>query len=327
MVTTDLHITYAIVWSLALANVMGAGICYALAQPIARLTLVPFPILAPFLIAVICFAAFQATRDVADLIALLLLGGVGILMKRFGWSRPAMLIGFVLAPQAENYLYQAVQFYDWGFLLRPGVLIIAAITALSVWFGVQNRVDDTGTTIPGQTTPAANPAVAAFARRPVLAERRPQIAFAVLVIAVFGVAIWDASGLSTLGAVFPLTSFAVTGLFALLLLGVLIIGESIHPAVFDAETEARTDDSVGSLWAGASWTVGLVVGSTLIGFFASMLLFFTVFLRVRARQTWLMTAVYTAGNAIFMLVLADGLNLNFPRGALQEVVDLPWPFR
>jgi hypothetical protein len=40
-----------------------------------------------------------------------------------------------------------------------------------------------------------------------------------------------------------------------------------------------------------------------------------------------MTAVYTAGNALFMLVLADGLNLNFPRGALQEMVELPWPFR
>ena len=53
-----------------------------------------------------------------------------------------MLIGYVLAPQAETYLYQAVQFYEWSFVYRPGVLIIAALTALSIWFGIRNRVDD-----------------------------------------------------------------------------------------------------------------------------------------------------------------------------------------
>ncbi len=35
----------------------------------------------------------------------------------------------------ETYLYQAVQFYDWGFLLRPGVLIIGGLTVASVVLG------------------------------------------------------------------------------------------------------------------------------------------------------------------------------------------------
>jgi putative tricarboxylic transport membrane protein len=54
-------------------------------------------------------------------------------MKRFGWPRPAFLIGFVLAPQVgETYLYQAVQFAGWLFASsqrsRRVSLIIAAIT-------------------------------------------------------------------------------------------------------------------------------------------------------------------------------------------------------
>ena len=327
MVTQELHITYSIIWSLALANVMGAGVCFLLAKPISKLTLIPFPLLAPFLIAGICFAAFQATRDLADLVALLLIGALGILMKRFGWSRPAMLIGFVLAPQAENYLYQAVQFYDWAFLLRPGVLIIGGITALSVWFGTKNRVDDTGSTIVGAVEVGASGVGAAFGGRPPLADRWPQIAFAVLALAIFGLAIWDAMQHSELGAVFPLATAAVTGLFGLLLLGVLLLGETVHPAVYDAEQEARAEPGIGSLWGGALWILGLVVVTAIIGFYAAMILFFLVFLPVRAGCGVVRTLVLTACAALFILGLADALNLNFPYGWLQSQYDLPWPFR
>ena len=55
-------------------------------------------------------------------------GLVGIMMKRFGWPRPALLIGYVLAPQAETYFYQALQFNGWSFLGRPGVIIIGLMT-------------------------------------------------------------------------------------------------------------------------------------------------------------------------------------------------------
>ena len=80
MVTTNLDVTYTIIWSLALANILGAGLCIALAIPISRLTLIPFQLLAPFMITVICFASFQATRDPPeDLVALLVIGVIGIL--------------------------------------------------------------------------------------------------------------------------------------------------------------------------------------------------------------------------------------------------------
>jgi TctA family transporter len=62
MMERHLDLTFIIVWSLALANVIGAGTCLFLARPIARLTLVPFTMLAPFIIVIIYFAAFQATR-------------------------------------------------------------------------------------------------------------------------------------------------------------------------------------------------------------------------------------------------------------------------
>jgi TctA family transporter len=61
MMERHLDLTFIIIWSLAIANVVGAGICLFLAKPIARVTLVPFVLVAPFMIVIVYFAAFQAT--------------------------------------------------------------------------------------------------------------------------------------------------------------------------------------------------------------------------------------------------------------------------
>ena len=107
MITEELNVTYTMVWSLALANVVGAGLCIFLAPWIARLTTVRFVLLAPYLFMMIAFAAFQSGQDMADLVALLCMGLVGVFLRRFEWSRPAFLIGFVLSSQIELYTNQA----------------------------------------------------------------------------------------------------------------------------------------------------------------------------------------------------------------------------
>ncbi|MGO4916157.1 tripartite tricarboxylate transporter permease [Pseudogemmobacter sp. W21_MBD1_M6] len=315
MVGADLHITYSIIWSLALANIMGAGICIMLAQPISRLTTIPFHYLAPFMIALICFAAFQATRDLADLVALLSIGLLGILMKRFGWPRPALLIGYVLAPQAETFFYQALQFNGWEFLIRPGVLIIGALTLTSIYFGLKNRVDDTGPT--GEVTLTSH------------TSRNVQIAFAIAMLGFFGMALWDASGHSFLGGVFPIGVGVVGMVFGVMLLIHLVRGHEDHPAFFDYEIvgDHVGADSNGWFWTGPAWLGGLVVATSLVGFYIAMIVFFIAFLRVRAQASWLRTITMTACAAGFILGLAYMLSLNFPSGWLQNTYDLPWPIR
>jgi putative tricarboxylic transport membrane protein len=316
MVTTDLNLTYTIIWSLALANIFGAGLCLALASPIARLTTIPFQYLAPFMIMVICFAAFQATRDIADLVALLALGVLGVLLKRFGWPRPALLIGFVLAPQAETFLYQAVQFNGWGFLTRPGVMILGAMIIVSAWLGLRNRVDD------------AAPVEAGFAGQG-LAARAPQILFAALVLGLIVVGGTDAMQHSLLAQLFPLGVAVVAGAFALVLLGVLILAPAGSPSLYDHERQGDHVGTagVGGLWGGLFWIAGLVALSSLIGFVMALTLFFLAFLRMRAGAGWVRTVILTACALGFVIGLAYMLNLNFPSGLLQDSVALPWPLR
>jgi putative tricarboxylic transport membrane protein len=137
MVTENVDLVYTAIWSLALANVFGAGLSIFLAKPITKLTIIPFAYMAPFMILIITFAAYQATRSWGDLIALLAMGVLGWLMKQFGWPRPAALIGYVLARNLETYLFISVQRYGLSWLTRTGVLILAAIIAISLYLSVR----------------------------------------------------------------------------------------------------------------------------------------------------------------------------------------------
>lgn len=320
MVGADLNITYSVIWSLALANVMGAGICLALAIPISRLTQIPFQRLAPFMIALICFAAFQATRSLADLVALLSLGVLGVLMKRFGWPRPALLIGYVLAPQAETYFYQALQFNGWSFLGRPGVIIIGIMTLASVYFGLRNRVDEHGQVVPNEDDAPDVPSFKAHL---------PQIGFAAAMAGLLAVALIDSLQHDFLGKVFPM-SVAIIGLVMLaILIPQLVRGKTGHHAHFDGELTGDHvgQEGIGNLWGGLAWIGGLVGLTALIGFYAALLIFFPVFLFVRAKAGPVAVVLMTAGAAGFILLLAWALSLNFPSGMLQDMLDLPWPFR
>ena len=63
MVTTHLDLTYLMIWSLAIANILGAGLCIGFASHISKLTLVRYYILAPVMIVLIFFATFNINRD------------------------------------------------------------------------------------------------------------------------------------------------------------------------------------------------------------------------------------------------------------------------
>ena len=148
MLTENLDLVYTAIWSLALANIFGAGLSLLLAKPITKLTLVPFSRLAPFMVLIITFAAYQASYSWGDLIALLLMGILGWFMKQFGWPRPAALIGFVLAGNLEQYLFISVQRYGFDWLTRPGVLVMAAIIVASLWASIayQKKLKTAGRT-------------------------------------------------------------------------------------------------------------------------------------------------------------------------------------
>ncbi|MEO3427385.1 tripartite tricarboxylate transporter permease [Pelagibius sp. CAU 1746] len=318
MVRHNLDITYTIVWSLAIANVLGAGLCIALSNQIAKLTTIRFTLVAPFLFMVIAFAAFQSRQSLGDLAALMAIGVLGIFLRRFEFSRPAFLIGFVLSAQAEAFSNMANQIagarFRQGFMdgleyvASPIVLVILLLIVVSVIIGIRQ-----GKHILGSDTPPTG-------------GKRAPLVFLICILGYLLVAWFDALGIGRVGdKIFPVTVGAVTLVCGFALL-IQMMRVPENNAIFaDFERGGEDASAPHGLWATLGWFAYLLVLSGLLGFILAATIFFLTFLRVRAQVSWLRTVILTAIAIGFICFLAGTLGRDFPPGLLQEFVRLPWP--
>ncbi|MFH1639681.1 MAG: tripartite tricarboxylate transporter permease [Chloroflexota bacterium] len=139
MLTTQLPLAFVCVWSFALANVIAAGLCICLARPFAALTKVKVHSWVPVALMLIILGAYQTNRSWGDLLALMLLSLLGWFMKRAGWPRPPVIIGFVLGTLAEKYFWISTALYGVTWLWQPGVIIMAIIITISVLAGLRMK--------------------------------------------------------------------------------------------------------------------------------------------------------------------------------------------
>jgi len=132
MLDRDAAVTVAMVFSLALANVIGAGICLALSNPLSRLALVPSWTIAPIALVFVVLGGYQSTASVGDIAVLLAFGTLGMAMKARDWPRPAFALGFVLGDVIERYFFLSWQISGAAGMLRPSMIAVAAIIAFQL---------------------------------------------------------------------------------------------------------------------------------------------------------------------------------------------------
>jgi TctA family transporter len=132
MVTTNLSITYSMVWSIAIANILAAGTCFLLSGQFAKLATLRYSLFLPAVLCLIYIGAFQSKREWGDLYALLFFGVLGWALKHFKWPRPPLVLGFILGGILERYMFISIQRYGADWLLIPFVRFMFALSALSL---------------------------------------------------------------------------------------------------------------------------------------------------------------------------------------------------
>jgi putative tricarboxylic transport membrane protein len=319
MVRHNLDITYTIVWSLALANVFGAGLCIILSGQIAKITTIRFTLVAPFLFMMIAFAAFQSSQSLADLLALLLIGCIGIFLRRFEWSRPAFLIGFVLSSQAESFANQAVQigtiqfrrdfWQGMEYIFSPVTIGILILLIVSVVIGLRQGKH----IMAGSSTPPTG-------------GKRAPLVFLLVVTAYVAIAVYDASTITVLrDKIFPVT----VGIVTLIACAALLVQMMQRPEtdVVFADLERGGEDGAAphGLWPTLGWFAFLLGLSALLGFILALGIFLISFLRIRAGVSWARALILTAAGLAVLIFLGGTLGRDFPPGLLQEYLNLPWP--
>ncbi len=132
MLTKDLDVTLSLVWVLVVSNVITVSVCFLFLNQLARLTRIKGTLLIPPLLLFIYLGSYTHSNSIGDIVITLIFGALGWLMVTFDWSRPALLLGLVLGRLADNYLWITYSRYEFGFLARPGVLIILGIIIVSI---------------------------------------------------------------------------------------------------------------------------------------------------------------------------------------------------
>ncbi len=305
MLTQHLDLTFVMIWSVALGNILATGICLFTANYWALLTTIRYAFLAPFMIVLINFAAFQATRDWDDLISLFVMGTLGVFMKRFGWARPALLIGYFLAPQLEPTLYQAVQVYGLTFFERPIVIALALMTIGSIWAAWRYNPNH------GKTYEEASPHGGS--------HKTPQLIFglAMFAFAVYG--LLDSFHYSSNARMFPMAVGIVSLLFFVPLLVSMYRTNTASGVLYDGEREPADKSDFYYL----GWILVLLAMTGLFGFAIGGAAFIYAFTTKEAGVNHVRNGILAIACVSWLGLMAYVLSLQLPGGLLQQFIDMP----
>ena len=134
----DLCLAAAMV--LAFGNVASSLLMFVLSKPLMHMTRVPGRMLAPMLLVLVAIGAYSAENNPLDVLFVFVFGALGVAMARYGYNRPALLLGFVLGETIERYYQVSVNAYGAAFLLRPIALTLVAITLLAIVWPKRKRL-------------------------------------------------------------------------------------------------------------------------------------------------------------------------------------------
>lgn len=306
IITDHLDIVYTIIWSFALANILGAAICFAISPALARLTFVPFRLLAPGLIVLMALGTYQEGGQFGDLFVMLALGLTAWILKQAGYPRAPMLISYVLTPPLERYYWLSVDLYGSSMLTRPGVLVLGALLLATLFFAWRSRRRDVSEA--GEVMTAGSEEETSGNRQ----SRLPHPGFAVAVsgtmFLLFLAALIDALSFAPKAQLLPL----LAGLVGVALTAVQLVADVRRLYAPDRHpwTAVEWRQGIG----GFLWMASLLLLTWMMGFLVAVALFVPLFLiRVARMRPW-KAAIYAGVTVLVVLFLHHMIGIDWPAG-------------
>jgi TctA family transporter len=303
-----LALTFSFVWTIVIANIVTVAVCFIFLNQLAKVTRVRGSLLIPPVLLLIYLGAFAEKNAFQDLYLVLFFGVLGWVMEKLHWPRPALILGLVLGPLAENRLFLSTDNYGAEWLLRPWVLVLAALTvagALYPWWKARSARKREG--------------AGAAAGPPAARSGACSILFTLTIVIMLGAALWQSLDFGFRAGLFPWAiAFPVLAL-ALLLLVIQALGKEQLAASDLAAAEPGIPTGLAAhRTAGIlAWIAGFLIAIWLLGFALGGTLLTFLSLKVGSRERWPITLALTAGAAAFVyFVFERALNVPFPPGEL-----------
>ena len=318
MLSKNLHITYSMVWSIALANILGAGLCYLFSEQFAKLATLRYTLILPCVLGIIYIGAFQGSRNWGDLWTLLIFGLLGWTMKQMKWPRPPLILGLVLGDIIERYLFISIQRYGIDWFARPIVIGIFAVSLLGLLRPFLQDVRNEGG-ISGMLKGYGKPEF-----------KITQLMHGFMLV-VFGYLLWEASAWNFSAKIVPMIVGSLGFAFTAISLLNEVSRREYVPAP-DMRKEAKNeveqkihmdlDFDTGHLPVKTVVTRGLIFFGWLLAFMASMStigliptvpLFVILYMRLEGPEPWKLVVPQAIGLTVFIWFVFD------------QLLTIPWP--
>ncbi|OAN81247.1 hypothetical protein A8B78_09580 [Jannaschia sp. EhC01] len=304
MLDQDLDITFTLIWTVAVANILGAGICFLLAGQFAKVAAVRAGMLVPLVFGIMVIGAYQGARDYADLIVLVSFGALGWAMKRLSWPRAPLILAFVLGGLVENYLFISQLRYGFEWMLQPVPAVILLIIAFLLLRPLVVRF------LPNWRTHQADSTDPTTQKRPAMhATKGEFVADMMMWATVVGLMVFvyvSASGWDMPARILPQT-VAIGGLIA-------AGGFALFFAMGKIPTMQIIDqEPIGAVLIQAAWILGLIVGVKIIGMVPAIAVFGFAYMFVEGK-------VKPLHALLLMAPFLGGIYFLF-----HEMLHIPWP--
>lgn len=129
------EIPYSLFIGMLIAQIAMLVIGYILIKPAIKISTISGPLLLGIIFPLVFIGAYSINNSIFDVIVVLFFGIVGLIMKRFGFSAPASVLGLVLGHYIEVNLRRSMSMFQGDAMLffdRPIAVIILVLALLSL---------------------------------------------------------------------------------------------------------------------------------------------------------------------------------------------------
>jgi putative tricarboxylic transport membrane protein len=288
MLTVNLGLTFSMIWDIAIANVLAAGLLMLLSRQIAKVAFLPAHYVVPGVMVVLLMGAWVATSSMGDWWTCLAMGALGYAMKQGGWPRPPLILALVLGTLIENNFQLTMQLHDgfsWMYQ-RPIVLVIEIAIVVTIFLAAR-----------GITRPKS--AQVKKADDGDLSQSLMSLILAVIMLSVFVWAYAAATDFEDAAT----SEFPVTLLMLAIPLALLVLGQDVRASFQKVKACGGTASAIAA--ASQVWDLrlstkflGYLLAILLITYIAGQLVALPLFVGIYARRwgefSWVVSLSYAA---------------------------------
>jgi putative tricarboxylic transport membrane protein len=323
--TKHLTLTFSFVWIIIVANIITVAVCFLFLNQLAKITNIRGGLLIPFLLVLIYLGGFTAKNSFGDMIMVLIFGALGWLMVQFDWQRPPLLVGLVLGTITERNFWISTRAYGAGWLLHPGVLIIAVLIVGAIVYSIRQILRERRQAPPVVTEAAPEPQITMISSpvyRPLFA-----LFFVALFVYVLRETFFEIRPMEERAALFPM----FIGI-PCLALALAAFGQELFNTLRHAKERANPGEIASSLEPAVvrrralsivAWTLGFFLAIWLLGFVIAVPVASLLYFRFAGGEKWsLSIPLSVAAGTIFYGLFDYFLHLPFPEGTLLVWLNL-----